>query len=500
MIVTMSTISSRPEKVVPHITDEIQNWIERVAKLPSDGSLNQPEVCVIELGGTVGDIESMPFIEALRQFQFRVGNDNFCLIHLSLVPVLGVVGEQKTKPTQHSVQVLRSYGLHPNILCCRATTPLEEPVKAKLAQFSQVNKENVVSIHDVSNIWHVPLILEDQCAAENILTQLRLPLRRPQLDHWRALANRWDSVEQTVKIAVVGKYTGLSDSYLSVIKALTHSSIAIGYKLKIEWIESTLLEDSTVASIEKSEAFEKLRNSNGILVPGGFGFRGTEGMIKAIEYARSNKIPFLGICLGMQLSVIEYARHIVGLEGAGSAEFDPCIMNPAIIFMPEGSTTHKGGTMRLGNRRTLLHSKSCLSALLYESGPQGFIDERHRHRYEVNPELVGALTESGMSFVGKDETGTRMEIIELDRQTHPFFLGVQYHPEFKSRPGKPSPCFLGLLLASTGHLDDYISGKFDGLEPSIYESPLHIKNKRPHIENDTKMESKAKRRVSPAYM
>ena len=465
--------------MVPHITDEIQNWIERVARLPSDGSREQPEVCVIELGGTVGDIESMPFVEALRQFQFRVGNDNFCLIHLSLVPVLGVVGEQKTKPTQHSVQVLRSYGLHPNVLCCRSTTPLEQPVKEKLAQFCQVQVESVMSIHDVSNIWHVPLMLEEQCAAENVLTTLRLPLRRPQLDSWRALANRWDSVSEEVKIAVVGKYTGLSDSYLSVIKALTHASIAIGHKLKIEWIESTLLEDSKdVKPAEREAACDKLKHAHGVLVPGGFGKRGTEGMIRAIEYARVNKVPILGICLGMQLSVIEYARHVLGLEEAGSAEFDPVSRTPAIIFMPEGSKTHKGGTMRLGNRRTVLNSTTCFCAQLYETGPQGFVDERHRHRYEVNPELVGDLTEKGMHFVGKDETGCRMEVIELDRETHPFFLGVQYHPEFKSRPGKPSPAFLGLLLAATGNLSSYIDGKFDGL-PSIYQSPMHIKSKRP---------------------
>ena len=463
-------------QVVPHVTDEIQNWIERVARLPSDGSLNQPDVCVIELGGTVGDIESMPFVEALRQFQWRVGNDNFCLIHLSLVPVLGVVGEQKTKPTQHSVQVLRSYGLHPNMLCCRATTPLETPVKEKLAQFCQVNVESVMSIHDVSNIWHVPLILEDQCAAENVLTTLKLPLRRPQLDSWRALAKRWDSVEEVVTIAVVGKYTGLTDSYLSVIKALTHASIAIGYKLKIEWIESTTLEDANA----KDDAFDKLKSAHGVLVPGGFGFRGTEGMIKAIEYARQNNVPLLGICLGMQLAVIEYARHVLKLEDAGSAEFDPVTRTPAIIFMPEGSKTHKGGTMRLGNRRTVLSSKTSICAQLYETGQEGFVDERHRHRYEVNPELVADLTEKGMHFVGKDETGCRMEVIELDREDHPFFLGVQFHPEFKSRPGKPSPCFLGLLLAATGNLASYVDGNFDGL-PSMYTSPVHIRNKRPSL-------------------
>ncbi|CAL4901712.1 unnamed protein product [Urochloa decumbens] len=443
-------------QVVPHITDEIQEWIERVAMNPVDGTEEAADVCVIELGGTIGDIESMPFIEALGQFSYRVGPGNFCLVHVSLVPVLNVVGEQKTKPTQHSVRGLRGLGLIPDILACRSTQPLEEQVKVKLAQFCHVSIPNIINLHDVTNIWHIPLLLRDQKAHEAILKVLDLQCvgkvpREPKLAEWTDRASKCDKLKTPVRIAMVGKYTGLSDSYLSVLKALLHASVALNRKLVVEWVPSCDLEDSTAQ--ETPDAYEKawksLRGADGVLVPGGFGDRGVQGKILAAKYARENNVPYLGICLGMQIAVIEFARSVMKLHGANSTEFDPATKTPCVIFMPEGSKTHMGATMRLGSRRTLFQVKNCKSAKLY--GNASYIDERHRHRYEVNPDMVQEFEKAGLSFVGRDESGTRMEIIELP--THRFFIGSQFHPEFKSRPGNPSPLFLGLIAAASGQLD-----------------------------------------------
>ncbi|XP_049362778.1 uncharacterized protein LOC125827515 isoform X2 [Solanum verrucosum] len=440
-------------QVVPHITDAIQEWIERVAVIPVDGKDGPPDVCVIELGGTIGDIESMPFIEALGQFSYRVGAGNFCLIHVSLVPVLSVVGEQKTKPTQHSVRGLRSLGLTPNILACRSTTELEENVKEKISRFCHVPLDNIITLYDVSNIWRVPLLLRDQKAHEAILKVLNLKgvAQQPALGEWTSQAALCDKLQEPVRVAMVGKYTGLSDAYLSVLKALVHASVACHRKLCIDWIAASDLEDET--STENPEnyrsAWKLLKGANAILVPGGFGDRGVEGKILAARYARANRIPFLGICLGMQIAVIEFARSILGLLDANSTEFDHNTQNPCVIFMPEGSKTHMGGTMRLGSRRTYFKVADCKSAKLY--GNQSFIDERHRHRYEVNPDMVQQLEDAGLSFTGKDESGHRMEIVELPN--HPYFIGVQFHPEFKSRPGTPSALFLGLIAAATGQLE-----------------------------------------------
>ncbi|RXH98639.1 hypothetical protein DVH24_010964 [Malus domestica] len=372
-------------QVVPHITDAIQEWIERVAMVPVDGKEGPADVCVIELGGTIGDIESMPFIEALGQFSYRVGRENFCLIHVSLVPVLNVVGEQKTKPTQHSVRVLRGQG------------------------DGLLQAENIVTLYDVLNIWHIPLLLR-------------------------------------VRIAMVGKYTGLSDAYLSVLKALLHASVACRRKLVVDWVAAGDLEDVTAEEAPEAykAAWDLLKGADGVLVPGGFGDRGVQGKILAAKYARENKVPYLGICLGMQIAVIEYARSVLGMADANSTEFDSETTSPCVIFMPEGSKTHMGGTMRLGSRRTYFKVNDCKSAKLY--GNVASVDERHRHRYEVNPDMISQLENAGLSFVGRDETGRRMEIVELP--THPYFVGVQFHPEFKSRPGKPSALFLGLISAA----------------------------------------------------
>ncbi|KAJ4771016.1 CTP synthase [Rhynchospora pubera] len=442
-------------QVVPHITDEIQEWIERVASIPVDGKEGPADVCIIELGGTIGDIESMQFIEALSQFSYRVGQANFCLVHVSLVPVLNTVGEQKTKPTQHSVRGLRSLGLAPDILACRSAKELDGNVKEKLSQFCHVQASNIVNLYDVSNIWHIPLVLKEQKAHEAILKVLSLQSvggvpRVPKLDEWTERAKKCDSLDIPVRIAMVGKYTGLSDAYLSVLKALLHASVACNRKLVVDWVPSSDLEEHTRE--ENAEAHHSawilLKEAEGILVPGGFGDRGVEGKILAAKYARENKIPFLGICLGMQIAVIEFARSVMKLPNANSTEFDPDTRSPCVVFMPEGSKTQMGGTMRLGSRRTYFQTSNCKASKLY--GNVSYVDERHRHRYEVNPEMVPQFEKAGLMFVGKEETQKRMEIIEL--QNHPFYVGVQFHPEYKSRPWKPSSLFLGLIAAATGQL------------------------------------------------
>ncbi|KAH7655094.1 Peptidase C26 protein [Dioscorea alata] len=443
-------------QVVPHITDAIKDWIGSVSSIPVDGNDGPADVCVIELGGTVGDIESMPFIEALRQLSFSVGKDNFCLIHVSLVPVIGVVGEQKTKPTQHSVRELRALGLTPNLLTCRSAQPLGTSTKEKLSQFCHVPVENILNIHDVPNLWHIPLLLRNQNAHEAILKQLNCVsiATPPDLVGWTKMAELYDNLTGTVKIAMVGKYTGLTDSYLSVVKALLHACVACFLKPSIEWIAASDLEDESARTTPEvhNAAWESLKSCSCILVPGGFGDRGVPGMILAAKYARENKIPYLGICLGMQISVIEFSRFVLDLERANSDEFDSATPYPVVIFMPEGSKTHMGSTMRLGSRRTFFKDADCLASKLYQNS--SFVDERHRHRYEVNPDFVNRLEAAGLKFVGSDESGKRMEILEL--KDHPYYVGVQFHPEFKSRPGKPSALFLGLILAATGKLQAYL--------------------------------------------
>ncbi|PIN07538.1 CTP synthase (UTP-ammonia lyase) [Handroanthus impetiginosus] len=449
-------------QVVPHITDAIKNWIETVSVIPVDGKEGPADVCVIELGGTVGDIESMPFIEALRQLFFSVGQNNFCLIHVSLIPVLGVVGEQKTKPTQHSVRELRALGLTPHFLACRSAQPLLEGTRQKLSQFCHVPVVNILNIHDVPNIWHIPLLLKNQNAHDAVLRHLDLlsVAKPPNLQEWTERAETFDNLTNSVRIAMVGKYVGMADSYLSVVKALLHACIACSLKPVIDWIAASDLEDDSAISAPEAHetAWTTLRNAACILVPGGFGDRGVKGMILAAKYARENRVPYLGICLGMQISVIDVARNVLGLERANSTEFDDQTPNPVVIFMPEGSKTHMGSTMRLGSRRTLFQSPDCLIARLYRNSE--YVDERHRHRYEVNPDMVSMLEETGLKFVGKDETRKRMEIVELT--DHPFYVGVQFHPEFKSRPGRPSPVFLGFILAAIGQLGPYLQNPRNG--------------------------------------
>ena len=441
-------------QVVPHICDAIQDWIERAAHFPiklpvrsgipnTSSSLNlnkTSEICVIELGGTVGDIESGPFIEALRQFQFRVGKGNFCSIHVSLVPEVGSDKEQKTKPTQHAVRLIRGLGITPNIVVCRSKHPLTESIKNKISQYCHISPSSVIGCHNVSNLYKVPMLLLEQKLPLKLSEILNLPKPLQTtlfLKNWAQFVNRVDDVRasgKSITIAIVGKYTGLTDSYHSLIKALEHAGLYHNVLVNIRWVVASNMEKNS----------KLLENIDGILVPGGFGDRGVEGKVNAIRIARSKSLPFLGICLGMQVAVIQHARDFCGFEKANSTEFSPNTPHPVVIFMPEGSNTHMGNTMRLGERTTVLSSKSITSGLY---GTQ-VISERHRHRYEVNPKYVAKLEEKGLHFVGKDSvTGNRMEVAELSVSEHPFFLAVQFHPEYLSRPCYPSPCFLGFVGA-----------------------------------------------------
>lgn len=455
-------------QVVPHITDAIQEWVERVAKVPVDGDEKQPDCCIIELGGTIGDIEGMPFVEAFRQFQFRVKREHFCCVHVSLVPQPKTTGEQKTKPTQASVRELRGLGLSPDLIMCRSNTPLQEDVKSKISNFCHVEPQCVICVHDVSSIYRVPIILEEQKLIEYFTERLKLSLPIPHpkrfLMPWRKLADRHDRMLKEVTIALVGKYTKLEDSYTSVVKALRHAAMACDHKLNLKCIEADDLEVKTQRSdpVKYHEAWQQLCSSSGIIIPGGFGVRGVEGKILAAQWARETKKPFLGVCLGMQCAVIEFARNVLGWTDAHSTEANPKTENPVVIEMPEHHPGDLGGTMRLGKRTTLFKNQNSLLRKLY--GDVDHVEERHRHRYEVNPKLVKKFEEKGLHFVGHDVDGERMEIMEL--AGHPYFVAVQYHPEYLSRPMKPSAPYLGLLLSSCGKLGTFLM-RGCRLSPSI---------------------------------
>jgi CTP synthase len=438
-------------QVVPHITNEIQDWIEKTSKIPTSEDGEEADVCLIEVGGTVGDIESSVFLEALRQFQFRVGSENFILCFVSLVPILS--DEQKTKPTQHGVKDLRSLGLSPSIIFCRCTEELLEPTRQKISDFCHVPADHVLSVHDVKNVYQVPILLQQQKLHQMLEKHLKISkMTEPDLGDWAFMANAMAQWTNVVQICLIGKYTGLQDSYLSVIKALRHAAIACQHKLDLQWVEATDLENQV------AEAWDKVRNCQGVIVPGGFGNRGFDGKVLAAEYCRKNNKPYLGVCLGFQAVVVEYCRNVLNLNGANSTEFDEKTEHPVVFFMPEIDKTTMGGTMRLGSRVTKFthpifeDGSTSILQRLYKNAD--LIHERHRHRYEVNPEYVNQIHEGGLKLVGRDETGERMEVAELPG--HPYYVGVQYHPEFKSRPLNPSPPFHGLVLAAIGKLDVYL--------------------------------------------
>jgi CTP synthase len=454
-------------QVVPHLTNAIQDWIERVAKIPVDDSGLEPDVCIIELGGTVGDIESAPFVEALRQFQFRVGRDNFALMHVSLVPVIH--GEQKTKPTQAAIKDLRSLGLTPDVIACRCSDKLERPTIEKISMFCHVGPDQVIAVHDLNSTYHVPLLLLEQKMTKYWTERLRLDQINitPEfqekgddlLTRWKELTTAYDRSFETVKIALVGKYTHLKDAYTSVIKALEHSAMRCRRRLEIIWVEATDLEPESQDSdkMKFHKAWHSLCSADGILVPGGFGQRGTEGMMSAAKWARENNIPYLGVCLGFQVASIEFVRSVVGISHSNSQEFVPELTEEeaTVVYMPEIDKEKLGGTMRLGLRPTVFQTDKSVLKKLYGNHEQ--IEERHRHRYEINPHLISTIESHGLKYVGRDETGERMEIFELEN--HPFFVGTQYHPEYMSKVLDPSKPFLGLVAASAGVLDEVVKGE-----------------------------------------
>ncbi|RAL03251.1 putative CTP synthase [Aspergillus ibericus CBS 121593] len=451
-------------QVVPHVTDAIQEWIQRVAKIPVDDSKAEPDVCIIELGGTVGDIESAPFIHALSQLQRKAGKGNFIQIHVSYVPVIppGPGGEQKTKPTQRAISDSRSAGLNPDLIACRCEQPLEESTIQKIANMCSVEQHQVIAVHNVTTTYHVPLLLEKQKLINTITDMLDLksiqqsPERSEKgsrmWNDWVSLARGQDFLHDSVSIALVGKYTSLHDAYISVSKALEHAAMYCHKKVNIIWVDSSHLEDDTASPADYHKAWHAVCTADGVLVPGGFGNRGTEGMMKAITWARTNNKPFLGVCLGMQLAVLEFCRNVAGIKDVGSEELHPKAENHAIVYMPEVDKGKLGGTMRLGKHPCIFQDNTEWSRLRALYGSVSQIEERHRHRYEVNPAMIEEIEKAGLSFIGKDVKGERMEIVEI--KDHPWFVGVQFHPEYLSRVLSPSRAFLGFFAAAAGCLEE----------------------------------------------
>lgn len=417
-------------QVVPHITNEIKDRIRRITKD------NHFDVVICEIGGTVGDIESLPFLEAARQFSKEAGRDNVVHIHLTLVPYLQSTGEFKTKPTQHSVKELRGIGIHPEIIICRSTEPLNGELKEKIALFCDTDKDAVIGLSDVASIYEVPLVLKKEKLDEIVIKYLNLKCKEEDLSDWKDLIDSIKNPQKTVKIALVGKYVELSDAYKSVVEALKHGGIANKVKVDIVWVNSEKIEaDDDLAPV--------LGNADGIIVPGGFGSRGIEGKVKAIRFARENKIPFLGLCLGMQCAVIEFARNVCGMKGAHSSEFEPKTPYPVIDYIPDQrKITDMGGTMRLG----AYPCKIKKDTKLYEAYKENVVQERHRHRYELNNELKKSLEEKGLICSGMYEEESLVEVVEI--KDHPWFVAVQYHPEFKSRPNRPHPLFRDFVKMS----------------------------------------------------
>ncbi|HEY1511040.1 MAG TPA: CTP synthase [Solirubrobacteraceae bacterium] len=433
-------------QVVPHITDEIKQRIKLMAES------TDVDFVITEIGGTVGDIESLPFLEAIRQFPVDVGRRRCMFIHLTLVPYITHAGELKTKPTQHSVNELRRIGIAPDMVVCRSESALSPDIRRKIALFASLPMEAVVSARDVPDIYQVPLVFNDQGLDDYILREhFGLDAPPPDLSGWAAITHRASEAGRSVRIALVGKYVQLEDAYLSVAEALRHSAVHHGCKVEIDWVDSETVGDPKVAA--------RLETADGILIPGGFGGRGWEGKIRAARIARERKIPYLGICLGMHVAVSEFARHVVGMEGANSTEMDLETPFPVIDLLPEQKEiADMGGTMRLGADPVKLHDGTCIRRLYDEP----VVYERHRHRYEVNNHLRKALEREGLVCSGTSPDDRLVEAIELSREEHPFYVASQYHPEFKSRPERPAPLFREFVGAALAHAPEPASEPANG--------------------------------------
>jgi CTP synthase len=421
-------------QVIPHVTDEIKTAVRRVAEL------EQPDIVIVEIGGTVGDIESLPFLEAMRQMHNEEGEENAIFVHVTLVPFIAAAGELKTKPTQHSVRELREIGIQPDILLCRSDRPIPKDQRGKIALFCNIKENAVISALDVPTIYEVPLKFHEQGLDKLIVESLRLDAPEIDLREWQELvAMIKEPRDSAISLAIVGKYVELEDSYKSLREALTHAGVANNLRVKISWIESESL-------IDDSHCSQTLQDFDAVLVPGGFGKRGIAGMIRAISYARRSKTPYLGICLGMQTACIEFARHVCGLSDADSTEFDANTPFPVIFKLRDlVDVENFGGTMRLGSWVCELMENS-LAREIYNGARQ--ISERHRHRYEFNPAFRQLLEQHGLRFSGVSPDGKFIEIIELPRENHPFFIGCQFHPEYKSKPLAAHPLFVGFVKAA----------------------------------------------------
>ena len=424
-------------QVIPHITDQIKSNIRDGAK--------DADIVIVEVGGTVGDIESLPFLEAIRQMGFEEGKENTCYIHLTLLPWLSSAGELKTKPTQHSVKELREIGIQPDILLCRSEKKLPAEEKDKIALFTNVSKKAVISVVDSDSIYRIPVMLHKQLIDQIVCEKLNIKPRKANLRQWEKITKLLDESSQTINLAFVGKYIDLTESYKSLTEALIHAGIHNSAKINIHFFDSEDIQKKGIAPLKKMDA---------ILIPGGFGKRGTEGKIKAIQFARESKVPFLGICLGMQLAITEYARNVVDLKKANSTEFNPKTPHPVVALISEwktkdGKIEHRdeasdlGGTMRLGAQKSRI-KKNTLAYDIYGD----YVNERHRHRYEVNNNYVKALIKAGLTISSRTSREKLCEIVELPKQSHPWFLGCQFHPEFTSNPKDAHPLFLSFLKAA----------------------------------------------------
>ncbi|MEK3884121.1 CTP synthase [Paenibacillus sp. PL2-23] len=419
-------------QVIPHITNEIKDRVFRAGR--EHGS----DVVITEIGGTVGDIESLPFLEAIRQIKSDIGRDNVMYIHVTLIPYIKAAGEVKTKPTQHSVKELRSIGIQPNVIVCRTEYPLAEDMKRKIGLFCDIDANAVIECRDASTLYEVPLMLREQGLDEIVVSHLKLTTDQPDMAEWESLVKRVKSLHKTTEIAIVGKYVALHDAYLSIVESLGHAGIALDSEIKLRWVDAEMLTDANVG--------DELQGVHGILVPGGFGDRGIEGKISAIRYARESNVPFFGICLGMQVAVIEFARNVVGLAGANSSEINSSTPYPVIDLLPDQKDIEDlGGTMRLG----LYPCKIVPETVAAREYGDELVYERHRHRYEFNNEYREAIESAGLRISGTSPDGRLVEMVEL--ASHPWFLAVQFHPEFTSRPNRPQPLFQGFVHAALAY-------------------------------------------------